>query len=1334
MNAKTILGILVFVLVIATIAQSIQFDQNPWLTNANNDNITTTRTSDNIYCKWTAPLDAISADLFWYKDNGSGFVPYANITGIDPHPGEVYWPSIDHYFLTEEDNWKCTVIIYNSTNTSINDTGSSEIYVGYDPNVYTSQNELGPYIQLDSSYDFVEDRIYYAIWNTTVPDSVDDNYEVSGTMCTETEQSTQGEATCYPDNEDLGLDKNISWDVNLIYSYRHSRGTQEHTITYTILPVNDAPEFNVSDITKNQTEGWHTPNATIIFVDEEGNPVYKENVSIEVDDVRFNSFCDYEINGNQLEFDCNSTELDVGNYSINITLTDNPPLDNGFGLVPATSVKKNFVLRITRVNLLPNITSISNDTAYQGDMYSLIINITDYFDNTTFNVTTVPGECTVDNPWTNFNVASFVTGSGDNTTTYGMANWTGILTNSHIACRNLTIRVEDQTGGMTTENVYLPIINVNDPPRIENYSNGINIMNLTAYYLADFYYEINVTDLDLLVANTEGIDNFTEALTFSSSTEWFNEHIDSNTGIINFSDINQTPDNYTLIITVSDNYELPVTDWVEINFEIKPNNMPSFTREFFFNDSCYEYDELNYPSSCYFNLSNYIFDLDYPLDNITNISDDSDFFNFTNEGIIEFNATQELVGIHEFNITARDSRGATNTTLMTLYIRNTNNKPNITYIYEPTGANGLYYNKTLQNELAIEVYDLDENLNVTDNVSDLRYNYESLSFTWVDNELGQNLSEYVSIINRTLIINTTKLVNGSLLATGSYSINITVTDNYYIWTGGQNNSETDMYIFNFNVSAQSDKPEITAVYPYGVLIFGEYGNVDDWLNISDDTYNTHLRIRETESIFFNVTVNDSNSESLSYNWYYDNELLLNNTIKNFNSTVNIHAGNKSLTYEFGYFEAMNVNETDHELRLEIIDGDDATETDEFTWLIEVVDFNRPIEFRDIDDIDINGVVTKTGFQLFECDNRMGMYDPDADPNGDGTINCSEVGLVPYAPRYIFDNNTGSNDEQVSYCQGKVTIDVSNPFTNATGAVSGIMGHGIYGDPIENGTCYIRLNISDGKTSATSNLITVNVIVQDEAESPESNIQQTSGTRTITKTETVNVPIPQERDKPVYIDIVMPEMVTVYENNSILIPLKVTNTWNDTVYGVNLSYEVNDSLNYTITFGKNSWFKIEPGQIINTSITVDGYRVGGVYEITIFGNVEDPEYRDSAKIYLNSVEQTSSGAQLRTLVRFARDLLKKNKECQELGEILTEAEKDVAAGNVLEALGRLDSVVNGCKYLISKEQIIESPKSIRDLHLNIKPEYLTYAGIISAIIFFTIGSVSLVRNLKRKEEE
>ncbi|MFC2136041.1 hypothetical protein ACFLTH_15610 [Bacteroidota bacterium] len=1245
-----------------------------------------------ITCEWNYTADVVNTTITWY--NGSNVFANKTITSY------VYEDTVSASDLGVGDNWNCTVKITNSTDISI--VQSAIIEIIYDPGVYI--NTTNPSSYINQTQTVYEDTPYTIIWNTTLPD-VQGFYSelgIGSDACTGGESTSRGLRYCEFNTSYLGSDLNTSGTTNITFQYKNPDYFPYNDIVFTIMPVNDAPTTDASDTSLNQGEAQ---NITITISDEEGN--FPINFSV----TGIPDFCTNSSTSNSIIFECDVGQGQTAdNYTINFSLVDNPP-SNGFGLIPQ-EVNVSFTVEVVEINHQPNLTNYTNFNSSQGSYYNITFEATDRFDNNSLTFS-ILSSCNLTNPWTGVVTTNFSYNDGD-VVTNGTGYWNGTLTNDHIVCRNVTLVVEDGGGLNDSANILLNLSNINDPPRIENYSdysvnneNNYYTFNLTAYVLAPFTYQLNVTDPDLSVEYNAALDSFQEALTFNTNTSWLLPYLNTTTGLINISTAgtNRTPQNYSIEINVTDSGNPQYTNTTILNIELLNNSAPVFNQTL--NFSCSEYDSINNATSCWINISQYVSDPDVTVgDNISSYSDDAGVYNIDNNGIINFNATQSNVGFHNDTITVTDSRGATTNEPIYLYIRNTNNRPDISNIDEREASGTvLRWNNSDNNLISITVSDLDLSLTGT-NTSDLDYAYERLNFTWSDNSTD-NLGAYISIrpnltsssSNIYLVVNTT-ITNssGALLLPGTYSINVSVQDNYLNHTGKSTN-DSDVYPYTFTVHGNLSAPVIDDATPASPLNTTEATTVTFSVNVSDP---------------------DGNITGATFNWYYDGIKLNSTTNINYDSTNIMASNNQSLNFSFGYFGAIERNTTEnHTLIVEVIDAVSDALSDTFTWNINVSDVNRPIVFntsKPIDNITFTDSRAVDETDLWSAYINTGFYDPDFDLDSDGSIEYAEKN---FTVTYNVSNG----------CTGYATFDVSDPYYEEQDGGTGewwVTGHGFSATAIANGSCTVTFTASDGEYSAISNNVLINITKSSVTTNTVNDVnQQTSSTRTVT--EVVQVPMPEEVEKPIPIDIILPDMVTVYENNTINIPLTITNTWTQPVEGVRLYYEIgNSTYNYSVTFRRSSFYAIQPGEKIKTLMTVTGYRVGGVYEIIVYANVTEPPYLDSAKIYLNSIEQSSTGAQVKTLIRFARDLLHKNKECQELGEILDEADNLQKEGKLLEALELVDSIINGCKYLISQEQLIEVPKRFREVHIPLKREHLIYLLIATTLGFGIFGTVQFFK--------
>jgi leucyl aminopeptidase len=224
-----------------------------------------------------------------------------------------------------------------------------------------------------------------------------------------------------------------------------------------------------------------------------------------------------------------------------------------------------------------------------------------------------------------------------------------------------------------------------------------------------------------------------------------------------------------------------------------------------------------------------------------------------------------------------------------------------------------------------------------------------------------------------------------------------------------------------------------------------------------------------------------------------------------------------------------------------------------------------------------------------------------------------------------------------------------------------------------------------------------------------------------------VPINKEENKPKAIELVVPELVTVYRNKTVIIPVKVMNNWNSSLREIFLNATTNAS-DVSLKFTEDYFEELYMGETRNTSLLIENYRLGENYEVKISANVSDPKASDSALVLLNSIEQAEEGQDVETKVTFAQDLLNENPECMELNELLSKAREEMESGSRAVASSMVTSVINGCKYLvsISKKQE-QQPQSI--ISRFIRKENLKYLMVFAGLVIVLIITMLSVKKAK-----
>ncbi len=228
-------------------------------------------------------------------------------------------------------------------------------------------------------------------------------------------------------------------------------------------------------------------------------------------------------------------------------------------------------------------------------------------------------------------------------------------------------------------------------------------------------------------------------------------------------------------------------------------------------------------------------------------------------------------------------------------------------------------------------------------------------------------------------------------------------------------------------------------------------------------------------------------------------------------------------------------------------------------------------------------------------------------------------------------------------------------------------------------------------------------------------------------------ITRRRPTPETFQLVIPGIAAIYDNGTVEIPISLKNTWGSTISGIKLSANASQE-DLEMTFEDDLFLTLENGIELETTLLVKNYRVDAPLQINVSAYIESLSYTDTSTIYVNALESSSikSLEDIQTRISFARDLLTDNPECQELTEILNNAEKKIDADpqHVWETI---NSVINGCKYLISESSSqTATPKSflgkigIYDgdlLNFNLITTIFTVLSFI-AIIFGIIVKIRL----------
>jgi hypothetical protein len=252
-------------------------------------------------------------------------------------------------------------------------------------------------------------------------------------------------------------------------------------------------------------------------------------------------------------------------------------------------------------------------------------------------------------------------------------------------------------------------------------------------------------------------------------------------------------------------------------------------------------------------------------------------------------------------------------------------------------------------------------------------------------------------------------------------------------------------------------------------------------------------------------------------------------------------------------------------------------------------------------------------------------------------------------------------------------------------------------------------------------------------------------RQVTITEQVNVPIEERVDVPTPTKIIYPGRLLFYQNKTVEVPIIIKNNWTEDFKGISLSANVlnistiEGADNISISLSDSRINELNKGESFNISLIVSDYRVFEPLRINIVANVSSPSFADSETLIIAGLEMAGDNPEnARALVTYARDLLSSSPQCAELNDLLNDAQSLIDEGLTEEALRLVDAAVNGCKYLLSEDEIKrnEQPGALR-LGLNFSSKYWSeiifgaIAVILLAIVFYVVAYVKI--SLKNKKE-
>ncbi|MBS3160437.1 LamG domain-containing protein [Candidatus Woesearchaeota archaeon] len=167
-----------------------------------------------------------------------------------------------------------------------------------------------------------------------------------------------------------------------------------------------------------------------------------------------------------------------------------------------------------------------------------------------------------------------------------------------------------------------------------------------------------------------------------------------------------------------------------------------------------------------------------------------------------------------------------------------------------------------------------------------------------------------------------------------------------------------------------------------------------------------------------------------------------------------------------------------------------------------------------------------------------------------------------------------------------------------------------------------------------------------------------------------------------IDIIQPGNLTIYEEDTIITPIKIKNTGKTSLFGIFLvASTLNEGLE--LSLDNNFISALIPGQEDATNLRIVSRNFTGENaEVLVTAKVTTPVVQDQVKFLLNVL--TGGKTKAEEQITFAEEFFNGNPECLELKELLDQAQIALDNREYDEAVKIVDSAIQSCKNLLSLE--------------------------------------------------
>ncbi|MBU0958588.1 MAG: hypothetical protein KKB31_01455, partial [Nanoarchaeota archaeon] len=917
-------------------------------------------------------------------------------------------------------------------------------------------------------------------------------------------------------------------------------------------------------------------------------------------------------------------------------------------------------------------------------------------------------------------------------------------------------------------------ITVNRNTTLNDVPDYIKPSNLVRSISLHTVINLSVYDDDLLIPDKNiSYGGFNETITFGLS-------------ILNATDLSvETLSNFTLT-TVSSPVAGTNRTWARIKFTADATDVGNYTINITATDAdgavdfeTFNLSILNNDAPYWNSVNSTLFLIEDTLffsnfsRNVTDDNGDTLTFSFTNDtsfasfsinsttGIVSFTPNDYDVGNHLVSITINDSY-LTATQVFNFSVLNINDSLNIQPLVLQNAtpstplANGGTMTATEDNITLITLFVEDDDLKIpTAQLNKGFYNetfYINLTiegnqtlfdnFTLGDRNFEDNKSQYIvtftprklNVGSYNVSINVSDRSGNSDLFTFNLTINSINHDPSLSSLSNQSTAVNRTLFYNINVTDIEDGNDTSSslntnfTFNYSYLGDGKTGTFlnSTTFNSSIGTINVTFNNSDGGAYHLNITVNDSTDRMVFDDfWIYVYDVpsvsvpssgamynLTENTTALLNFTVN-HSVGDNLTYEFYVDMIGNGSDFDY--------GD--------------------LVLRNLTSYLGNGSTYSWSFTPNFSDESYGklknltlvVYPNSSDLSNARVLNQTinfklNISHTNY-PIYIYDQI--DNPSPVSYTSSIVInledhftdLDYDDPYYNQTPTFTITSNGTTITKTISSGWTLTLSSASvtkeimsvTGSDTATTNDTTQNFTVSFTEPDPGSS-SSSSSTSSGGGTQQV----------PVSLKILVPDPISAFQKDRIVVPITLKNDGSTNLYGVTLNGSVTQNETPTedivLEFSQTQWSGLFRGEEkkLNLTMIIDTDFLG-LFEISLNATVVNPKFNDWGKIFLNIQE----GESIREKLLFTEEFLVDNPQCAELTELLEEADSLLREGKSSEALAKADEALAACKKILAQAGI-PGVRSIIENKLYRYLVFVTLGAFLAGIGYYSYKRMKLRR--------